>query len=220
MLILDGVCPLVLYLAVRPRFAAGSPYPLAIAVFFPLLANVLSVVRRRRLDTFGVLVVLSLCASLGVLVAGGNQRLLLVTHNLVMPAMGIACLASLALPKPLAFYMVRQFLTGDSPTEGRTFDGLWRYSYVRRAGRLATAVWGLAMTAEFGFRLVFILTLPVVQVLALSSVVMMSVGLGLGVWNVAYGLRVMSHVRTLSEQPDRAGSCGGAGEATSPPLTT
>ena len=212
MLILDGLGPLLLYLAVRPRFPPGSPYPLGIAVFFPLLANVLGVARRRRLDTFGVLVVLSLCASLGVLLAGANQRMLLVTHNLVMPAMGVACLVSLALPKPLAFYMIRQFLTGDSPTQGRAFDELWRYSYVRSSSRLATAVWGFAMTAEGVLRVVFVLTLPVVQVLALSSIVMMSVGLGLGAWNVAYGLRVMGRIRALAGQPHSASSYGVAGE--------
>ena len=202
MLILDGFGPLILYLAVRPRFAPGSPYPLVIAVLFPLLANVLSVARRRRLDTFGVLVVVSLCASLGVVVTGANQRMLLVTHNLVMPVMGVACLVSLALPKPLAFYMIRQFLTGDSPAQGRAFDGLWRYSYIRSASRLATAVWGFAMTAEGALRVLFVLTLPVVMVLALSSIIMMGVGLGLGVWNVAYGLRVMGRIRALAAQPD------------------
>ena len=206
MLILDGLGPLLLYLAVRRRFSPGSPYTLVIAVFFPLLANVLSVARRRRLDTFGVLVVVSLCASLGVVVAGGNQRLLLLTHNLVMPAMGVACLVSLALPKPLAFYMIRQFLTGDNTTQGQAFDGLWRYSYVRSASRLATAVWGLAMTGEGVLRVVFVLTLPVVQVLALSSIVMMSVGLGLGAWNVAYGLRVLSNIRALAGHPYGTGS--------------
>jgi len=220
MLILDAIAPLVLYLAVRPRFPSGSPFPLAIAVFFPLLANVLSVARRRRLDTFGLLVVLSLCASLGVVIAGANQRTLLITRDLVMPAMGVACLVSLALPKPLAFYMIRQFLTGDSPSQGRAFDGLWNYSYVRSASRIASAVWGVAMTAEFGLRLVFVLTLQVVQVLALSSIVMMSVGLGLGAWNVAYGMRVMRGIRAQAGQPDSAGSYGMAGEAPSPPLTT
>ena len=204
MLILDGVGPLALYLAVRPRFPTGSPYPLVVAVFFPLLANFLSVARRRRLDTFGVLVVLSLCASLGVVAAGANQRMLLVTHNLVMPAMGVACLVSLALPKPLAFYMIRQFLTGDSPTEGRAFDELWRYSYVRSASRLATAVWGFAMTAEGVLRVLFVVTLPVVQVLVLSSIVMMSVGLGLGSWNVAYGVRVFSRIRALTKQQENS----------------
>lgn len=202
MLILDGVAPLVLYLAVRPRFAPGSPYPLVIAVFFPLLANIVSVARRRRLDTFGVLVVLSLGASLGVVVAGANQRMLLVTHNLVMPAMGIACLVSLGLPKPIAFYMIRQFVTGDSPTQGLAFDELWRFAYVRHASRLATAVWGFAMTSEGVLRVVLVLTLPVVQVLALSSIVMMSVGLGLGAWNVAFGLRAFSRIRALLGHPE------------------
>lgn len=220
MLILDGLGPLVLYLLAKPRFAPTSPDPLLIAIFLPLLANVVSVARHRRLDTAGVFVVLSLCASIGVVVGGGNQRLLLLTHNLVMPAMGAACLVSLALPKPLAFYMIRQFVTGDRLNEGKAFDGLWDYAYVRTASRIVSGVWGVAMLAEFGLRIIFVLTLPIALVLALSSIVMMSVGLGLGAWNVAYGLRVMRRLGTLTEQHQTAGSHYALDEAPSPQLVT
>lgn len=48
------------------------------------------------------------------------------------------------------------------------------------------------------------LATPVLQVLALSSVVMISVGLGLGAWNLAYGVRVFSRIRALPEQPEDA----------------
>lgn len=202
MLVLDGALPLLLYLLLRPRFAATSVVPLAVAVLFPLLGNALSLVRHRRLDTFGLLVLLSLGTSLAVLLLGGNQRLLLITRELVMPVMGLACLVSLALPKPLAFYMVRQVLTGDDPESGAAFDTLWRYPYVQSASRLMTLVWGLAMSGEFVLRIVLVLTLSVVQVLVLSSVVMMAVGLGLGVWNVAYGVRVFHRIRLLTRRAE------------------
>ncbi len=199
MLVLDGVLPLLLYLVLRPRFASTSVVPLAVAVLFPLLGNVLTLVRHRRLDTAGLVVLLSLGASLGVLLLGGDQRLLLLTRQLVMPIMGLACLVSLLLPKPLAFYMVRQVLTGDEPHPGALFDTLWQYTYVRSASRRMTLVWGLAMVSEFVLRVVLVFTLPVVQVLALSSVLMMAVGLGLGAWNLAYGVRVLRRVRRLAE---------------------
>jgi hypothetical protein len=200
MLVLDGALPVLLYLVLQPRFALTSVIPLAVAVLFPLLGNAFSLVRHRRLDTFGLLVLLSLGASLAVLLLGSDQRLLLLTRGLTMPLMGIACLVSLALPKPLAFYMVRQFLTGDAPQPGMEFDTLWQYAYVRSASRLMTLVWGAAMVGEFTVRIVLVLTLSVVQVLAISSVVMMAVGLGLGVWNIAYGLRVYRHIHLLTQQ--------------------
>jgi hypothetical protein len=197
MLVLDAICPLVLYLLVRPYFTPTSAVPLAVAVLFPLLANLVSLVRRRRLDTFGVLVLLSLLASLAVLALGTDARVLLVTRDLVMPLMGLACLVSLLFPKPLAFYMVRQFTTGDDPQLGAGFDRFWQHRSVRQASRLMSLVWGLAMLGEFVVRIGLVLTLPVVQVLVISPVVMMAVGLGLGVWNLAYGLRVYRQVRRL-----------------------
>jgi|SRR5579859_361637 len=200
MLVLDGVLPVLLYVVLRTRFGPTSVLPLAVAVLFPLLGNAISLVRHRRLDTMGLMVLLSLGASLAVLVLGGDQRLLLITRGLAMPLMGLACLVSLALPKPLAFYMVRQFLTGDEPQPGVVFDTLWQYPYVRSASRLMTLVWGAAMVGEFVVRVMLVLTLSVVQVLAISSVVMMAVGLGLGAWNITYGVKVIRHVHLLTEQ--------------------
>src|SRR5258707_5581046 len=66
MLVLDGVLPVLLYLVLQPRFVPTSVVPLAVAVLFPLLSNSVSLVRHRRLDTFGLLVLLSLGASLAV----------------------------------------------------------------------------------------------------------------------------------------------------------
>lgn len=199
MLVLDGALPLILYLVLQPHFGPSSAIPLAVAVLFPLLGNTLHLARRRRLDTTGLMVLLSLGASLGVLLLGGDQRLLLITRMLVMPVMGLACLVSLLLPKPLAFYMVRQMLTGDDPQPGAVFDALWQYPHVRSASRLMTGVWGLTMVSEFALRVVLVLTLPVAQVLALSSVVMMAVGLGLGAWNLVYGARIVRRVRRLAQ---------------------
>jgi hypothetical protein len=142
MFLLDGICPLLLYLLVRPHFAPTSAVPLAVAVLFPLLGNVVNIIRHRRLDTMGALVIVSLLASLAVLWLGTDRRVLLVTRDLMMPAMGVACLISLLLPKPLAFYMIRQFTTGDDPRLGASFDTLWHYRFVRRASRLTTLVWG------------------------------------------------------------------------------
>jgi len=200
MLVLDGVLPVLLYLVLQPRFAPTSVIPLAVAVLFPLLGNAVSLVRHRRLDAFGLLVLLSLGASVGVLLLGSDQRLLLLTRGLMMPFWGLACLVSLALPKPLAFYMVRQFLTGDDPRQAVAFDTLWKYPYVRSASRLMTLVWAINMVGEFIVRIVLVLTLPVVQVLAISSVVMMAVGMGLGVWNIAYGVRVYRRIHLLTPQ--------------------
>jgi hypothetical protein len=65
-----------------------------------------------------------------------------------------------------------------------------------------TGVWGLTMVSEFVLRVVLVLTLPVAQVLALSSVVMMAVGLGLVAWNLVYGARIVRRVRRLAQHQE------------------
>src|SRR5260370_37459601 len=67
MLVLDGALPVLLYLVLQPRFAPTSVIPLAVAALFPLLGNAVSLVRHRRLDTLGLMVLLSLSASVAML---------------------------------------------------------------------------------------------------------------------------------------------------------
>jgi hypothetical protein len=56
------------------------------------------------------------------------------------------------------------------------------------------------MVGEFAAVVALVLSVPIVQVLVLSPLVMMAVGIGLGAWNVVYGVRAVRHMRRFAPE--------------------
>src|SRR5947208_2551964 len=81
---------LLIYSLLRPHFPPASVLPLPIASLFPLLGNAVSLARHRRLDIFGVMVLIGLAAGVLAALLGGGQRLLLIRESFVTGAIGLA----------------------------------------------------------------------------------------------------------------------------------
>jgi hypothetical protein len=133
-------------------------------------------VRQRRLDIFGVMVLIGLAVSIiGVLLRGG-QRLRL-RESFVTGAIGLALFVSLLWPRPLGDYFARQLLTVNDPAAAAWFGALWLHVPFRRAMRGGTVLWGCLLLGEFALRVAMVLMLPVV-VLAVSPLLFNALILG------------------------------------------
>jgi len=190
-LFLSIACTLILYSLLRPRFPPTSVTPLLIASLCPVLANIFSIARHRRLDIFGVMVLIGLAVSIAGVLLGGGPRLLLLRESFVTGASGVVMLASLVLPRPLGYYFARQLLTGNDPEKGAAFAALWQTPPFRRAMRGGTVFWGGLLLGEFGVRVAMVLTLPVVVVLALSPLVLNALIFGGVVVSAIWGSRLL-----------------------------
>ena len=190
-LLLSVACTVVVYSLLRPHFPPSSIVPLLAASLFPVLGNILSVVRHRRPDIFGVMVLIGLAVSVIGVLLGGGQRLLLLRESFVTGAIGLALLVSLVLPKPLGYYFARQLMAADDPQRRARFDGLWQHPPFRRALRGGTIFWGVLLLGEFGVRIAMILTLPVVVVLAISPIVLNALILGGVAVSAIWGSRAL-----------------------------
>jgi hypothetical protein len=104
----------------------------------------------------------------------------------VTGALGLLCLVSLALPRPLMFYFGRWFATRGEPAAVAEFDARWGEPRFRRGNRLITLVWAGAFLGEFALRVVLVFTLPPVVVLAVAPVVLGAITLATIVWTYGY----------------------------------
>jgi hypothetical protein len=177
-LLISVVGTLLIYSLLSPHFPPASVLPLLIATLFPLLGNALSLVRHRRLDIFGIMVLIGLVAAVLAALLGGGQRLLLIRESFVTGAIGLACFGSLLLPQPLGYYFARQLLTAHEPEKRAGFTTLWQERAFRQAVRVGTIFWGMLLVGDFILAVVLVLTLPVVVVLALAPVVLNGIRLG------------------------------------------
>jgi hypothetical protein len=169
---------LLIYSLLRPHFASSSVLPLLIASLVPLVGNAVSLARHRRLDIFGVMVLIGLVAAVLTALLGGGQRLLLIRESFVTGAIGLSCFVSLLLPKPLGYYFARQLLTANDPERRAGFTALWQQRTFQRAVWVGTIFWGVLLVGDFILAVILVLTLPVVVVLALAPVVLNGIRFG------------------------------------------
>src|SRR5579872_5066819 len=108
-LIVDGVCPFVVYVLLR-KYATGVSEIMALAIgaIFPAAKGILDVLRRKHVDIIGTIVLIVIIVSLLV---SASARLFLIRESFVTGALGLVALTSFAWKRPMLFYVGRQFST-------------------------------------------------------------------------------------------------------------
>jgi hypothetical protein len=125
-IVLNAIIPLACYVIAKSVFSITEFRALIVATAFPFLKSVYDFSRHREVDPVAVLVLLGILTSIAVLFLGGDPRILLIRESFFTGAFGIACLVSLAFPRPLMFYFGRHFMAGDDAERRRAFDARWQ----------------------------------------------------------------------------------------------
>lgn len=171
-LALDIGGTLGLYCLLAPHFPATNALPLFLASLIPILNNVFSFVRHRRLDIVGIIVVIGLAAGVLTMAFGGDQRVLLLRESFMTGLTGLVLFVSPIVGKPLGYYIVRHFFSSNRDQHNIEFDTLWESSFFQKTIRFGTYFWGMLLLMEFGLRVFMALTLPIVFVLAFGPIIL------------------------------------------------
>jgi hypothetical protein len=194
-LLLNVVCPVVAYQALT-RLGATELTGLCVAAAFPAVGVLRTWRIGRRLDGLAVLSLLFTAASIVVGILTNNPALVLLQGPAGTGLIALAVLASILLPRPLLFYVTRQFAV-TQPTEAAGFDALWSNARFRASQRVLTAVCGGALLADALVRAALAFALPVSSYLLLSPVVDFVVAFGIIRWGSGYARRAI-HSATSS----------------------
>ncbi|MHB8688875.1 MAG: VC0807 family protein [Candidatus Dormibacteraceae bacterium] len=197
-LVVNAVCPALLYIYLRRLYPDPSLVPISLAALFPVFGNVYSLIRTRSLDTFGTIMFFGFGFTLVAIFVSGDQRIILVSRSALTLGMGLFALVSLLLPRPISFYFARQFIAGNDHEQVRRFDSYWRIPYVRFVCRVTSLVWAATLVAEFTFRVVVVYTLPVAEVLVLTPIVFNVFSMTAMAWTAWYGTRALPRIRRES----------------------
>lgn len=148
------------------------------------------VIRHRRLDIIAIFYLLGTLTSIAAIFLGGDARLLIIRESFFTGALGLVCLISLLLPRPLIFYVGRQMLAGNDAAKVANFNGMWHNSHARFVHRLITAVWGSVYVVEFILRVILAYTLPPTLAFGLGSTLLIIVTAATFIWTFTYIRRV------------------------------
>ncbi len=154
----------------------------------PAFGIALNLVRRRRLDAIGVLVLIGIVVGSVLGALSGSARLVLIDGTVPTAVFGLVCLGSLWSARPLMFRFALESMGSDTP-KGRAFADRWRYAGFRHSFRVTTVVWGSAFIAEAGAQVLIIETSSADAAKTTSNVMPLIVAAIVIAWNVAYAKR-------------------------------
>jgi hypothetical protein len=176
---------------------------LVLSGVFPALGVLAGLVRHRRVDVLGILVLAGIAVGTILGLLSGNARLVLLEGSVPTAMFGLFCLASLWSSRPLIYRFALEFMGADTP-KGRDFAALWRYPGFRHVFRLFTVVWGVTYLAEAVARVVIVETTSTATALTVSKVMPYAVAAALVGWMIAYGRRARRRGEQLAAAEEAA----------------
>lgn len=222
--VFDVAGPLAVYYAAR---AAGLSTVIALVVsgVLPALRVTGTVIRHRRLDVIGALVISGIALGTGAGLLSGSARLYLLDGLVPTVALGAACLASLLSSRPLMFRIALETM-GEDTAKGHEFADLWEHvSGFRRSFQVITIVWGIVFLAEAGLQALIIETQSINTAKQSSNLMPVAVLVVTFAWTRRYGQRTEQRLRDTagwahdideSSGPNSLGNLGAAPESTQP----
>lgn len=196
-ILIDAGLPFLVYTLLRPH--TSELIALIASTIPPMASNIVSLIRTRKLDAFGIIILLGIVISIIAIFLGGDTHILLIRESLVTVGLGIACIVSLLLPRPLMFYISRHFVAAGSAEKAANYDSLWQYPIFRKMNYRITIAWGIAFIAEFCLKVYLVYTLSIPQVLVISPIIFNTLTVGLIVLTMLYGTRVARQDRQRRE---------------------
>jgi hypothetical protein len=164
-----------------------GPVPaLVLSGVFPAIGVIIGIIRHRRVDAVGVLVLAGIVVGAVLGLVSHNPKLVLDEGSVSTGVFGLICLGSLATDKPMMYRFALEFM-GPDTERGREFADLRQYKEFRRAFVVITVVWGTAYLVEAAVRVLIVQETSAGTALAVSKVLPYAVAAVLIAWTVGYG---------------------------------
>jgi hypothetical protein len=185
-IVINVALPILIYLALKKYTGISDFLALLVSGVPSLIDGIVGVIRRKRIDFLAGIVLVGIVITLITVALGGSPKVYLIRESFFTAAFGLAYLASLLFPRPLAFYFARYFATGNHPENIPWFDSLWQSRQFRHTMRVITVVWGIGFLLEAVLRTYLVIVLSTVQFLIVSPFVLYGIIGILIVWMFLY----------------------------------
>ncbi len=186
-LLFDVAGPLAAYYLLRSA-GISTVAALVLSGALPAFSVSLGVIRDRRLDAIGIVVLVGIVVGAVLGMVSGSAHLVLLDGTVPTAVFGVICLASLRSKRPLMFRFALETMGPDTP-KGRELADRWRYPGFRHAFRLITVVWGLAFITEAVTQAAIVETSSTDTAKATSNLMPLVFAGVVVVWNVYYAKR-------------------------------
>ncbi|KXN74910.1 hypothetical protein CONCODRAFT_1983 [Conidiobolus coronatus NRRL 28638] len=165
--ILEIILPLVLYFTLKGPL--GELKATIISSVPTLLSAVYTIGIKRRFEPLPFIVIISFCIGLGLSLGFNNAKLNEIKVAIIIGAIGLAYLISLAFKRPLMYYFNRPWMTGNDPQKMKEYEAQWEKPEFARQMRVITVIWGTGFLLQAIANLVLIFTVSLDLIIVLGK---------------------------------------------------
>ncbi len=187
-LLVNGVCPYVLYRVLQPHYPDGGVMPLVYASIFPLLGLVLGLIRTRMVDFIAVLALFEISYNVVTALLASNVHWAVMLRSSEGFLVSAAFLIFTLIGHPPIRYIARQFAAGNDPVKLREFT----FADAADKGRtftIASMVWVVGILFQTSLNLTLAMTLTPANYLLSTQFVNITVNVLLVIWTVRFSSR-------------------------------
>jgi hypothetical protein len=186
--LVNAVLPFVIYGLTDKRL--GDVGALIASSVPPILWSVAQFVRSRTVDALSLLVVTGIALSLLALWGGGGAKFLQLRENLVTGAIGVVFLGSVAVGRPLIYYLARAGMQRrGASSELADFENLRDNAFFKRTMRVMTLVWGFGLVLRTAIAAILVFTVSIPTYLAIHPILGYATMGALAGWTLFYARR-------------------------------
>ncbi|HEY0798844.1 MAG TPA: VC0807 family protein [Candidatus Baltobacteraceae bacterium] len=180
-----GLLPWLLVFILRSNHVSVRT-ALLTAALVSLGFNLFALARRRSIDIIGIINLTFLLASIALTHLTGDVHVMLLKGAVMTGCFSALCLGSLLTPRPLMFYIGRQYWTSGDPARLAQWNARSGHPRFRQVTRFMTLVWGLGYLAEVVARVIMAYTLAPYTVALLAPIVTYGVLAALMFWTIGF----------------------------------
>jgi len=184
------VAPYIVFEVLDGRF--GDVIALIASAVPPLVWSIYELVKTRRLDALSVLVVAAIVFTVGATAMGGSARLIQIRDAMVTGLVGVMFLGSLAMKRPMIFYLARATMARNTASGAAEFEAAWEQKGVPEAFRMLTAVWGVGLIFQTAVMCWLAWIWPIGRYLLLSPFI------GYGIFGLLMGWSLWYRARRIA----------------------
>ena len=163
-MLIDIGAPIIVYFILH-SLGVGDVLALTIGGMVTAINAIVGTVRRRRLDSVGLLVVAEIALSIALLLVTEDPRILLIKPSFYVGFAAIYAFATCFVGRPIGYETAKPFATKGDPERLAAYERAWERSpEFRRKERVITARWGVAFLADALLRVLVVYSFSAEQV--------------------------------------------------------
>jgi len=191
-LFINGICPYLLYRYLAPHYPQGSLTPLVYASAFPVFGLILGYVRTRAIDFIALIALFEISFNVSAALVASTVRWALIARAMQGLLTASVFLISVAIGRPIIYFIARQFVTGGDPARMKIFASVNELDS-GRTFRIATLAWGCGLVALSLINTGLALTLSPANYLLVSQFTSLTMNISLAIWTFRFTQARLQH---------------------------